>query len=109
MGNVAGIVVVPEIDVPGHTASWGQAYPHLIVHCDSIVEGHGLEESVNRVAMHPLKDEVFEVLGGTQRTQHAVWAACIIVQPMVTGAAWSTDLLDEVAELFPSQFLHLGG
>ena len=60
----AGIRVVPEIDVPGHAASWGDAFPELVVPCHGVTDGQGLEESINRVAMHPLRPRTFEVLEG---------------------------------------------
>ena len=28
-----GIEIVPEIDVPAHSRSWGEAYPEIIVKC----------------------------------------------------------------------------
>ena len=53
---------MPEIDVPAHTASWGHAFPDIIVHCDNVVGSSGIEESVNRVGMHPLKQQTFDVI-----------------------------------------------
>ncbi|XP_049877247.1 beta-hexosaminidase subunit beta-like [Pectinophora gossypiella] len=52
-----GIRVIPEFDVPGHTSSWGNAYPDLLTQCyddDLKVVGLG--------PMHPLRKITYDLL-----------------------------------------------
>jgi hexosaminidase len=73
-----GIRIVPELDVPGHTASWLAAHPEW---------GCGTPRPTRRFGVH---DECLDP------TRPAVMAA-------VTG------LFEELAEVFPDRYLHLGG
>jgi len=76
----AGIRVVPEIDVPGHTTSWLVAHPELAATPGpfELRRAAGIAE----VALHPTDARVREVVAG---------------------------LLDELVELFPDQYVHIGG
>ena len=74
------VEIVPEIDVPGHTAAMLTAYPEL--RCDF------------------LKDSVF-VLG---RTDNVMLSAA---NPKVYEVL--DDVIREVADIFPSKTIHLGG
>jgi hexosaminidase len=75
-----GIRVVPEFDVPGHTAAWFVGHPELAsgpgpYQLDTAMGG-------TQPAMDPTRDEVYEFL----------------------------DLfLEEMAGLFPDEYLHIGG
>lgn len=75
------IRVVPEIDMPGHTASWPR---HLLVQCPEVVTGddRGVEFGINKVALHPLNEDVY-------RFVHI--------------------LLDNIMGLFPDEYIHIGG
>ena len=73
-----GIRVVPELDVPGHTACWLQAYPQW---------GSGAAQPSRRFGVHqecldPTRPEVLQAL---------------------------EILFDELAELFPDAYVHVGG
>ncbi|AXI77765.1 beta-N-acetylhexosaminidase [Peterkaempfera bronchialis] len=77
------ITVVPEIDIPGHTQAAIAAYPGL-----------GNTDVVDTAALRPWTD----------------WG----VNPHVLNAEESTlrffeEVLEEVLEVFPSTFVHLGG
>jgi len=77
--SLRGIRVVPEVDVPAHTLSWGKAYPDIVVQC-----AHKTAEAQSPSdvpALNPSKAMTYEVV-------FAVLAA--------------------VAKVFPDEYLHLG-
>lgn len=51
-----GIRVIPEFDMPGHTRSWGEAYPELLTEC--YLNG----EIVDLGPMNPTKNVTFRLL-----------------------------------------------
>lgn len=76
------IEVVPEIDLPGHTQAAVASYPELLA-CDP--------------------DSV-----------HLVWDYAGVTPDVINVAKpeavkFTTDILDELAELFPFGYIHLGG
>lgn len=83
-----GIRVVPEFDIPAHTASWGKGYPELTIPCPRLVNAdrlgniHMVEHGIDLVGMHPLKESTYTFLG---------------------------EFLPEVFELFPDTYIHFGG
>lgn len=75
-----GIRVVPEVDVPGHTYSWGLAYPGINANCPSKIAadiGH-----INDVPLDPTNPLTLEIVG---------------------------TIVGEMAARFPDKFLHIGG
>ncbi len=75
-----GIRVVPEFDVPGHTASWFVGYPELAsgpgpYQLDTAMMGR-------QPAMDPIREEVYEFLD---------------------------QFFGEMATLFPDEYFHIGG
>jgi len=82
--RLRGVRVVPELDMPAHTASWGLAAPELVVACPRRVaeDAEGLEHGANRVALHPLREVVYQMV---------------------------SVLLAELSAIFPDDFFHLGG
>jgi hexosaminidase len=73
-----GIRVLPELDVPGHTCSWLQAYPEW---------GSGNPQPTRRFGVHR------ECLDPSNPT----------IFPVIQ------TLLGELAEVFPDEFVHIGG
>eukprot|EP01105_Mastigella_eilhardi_P003928 TRINITY_DN1517_c0_g1_i2.p1 TRINITY_DN1517_c0_g1~~TRINITY_DN1517_c0_g1_i2.p1 ORF type:complete len:676 (+),score=149.12 TRINITY_DN1517_c0_g1_i2:1826-3853(+) len=41
--NSLGIRILPELDMPGHTSSWGRAFPQFIHTCPSFMKDHGFD------------------------------------------------------------------
>ncbi|MBN2651120.1 MAG: beta-N-acetylhexosaminidase [Spirochaetales bacterium] len=75
-----GIMVVPEIDMPGHMVSAVASYPELS--CRGAPVEVRQEWGVSLDLLCPGKDSTFEFID---------------------------DVIQEVSELFPSKYLHLGG
>ncbi|MBV2128566.1 family 20 glycosylhydrolase [Arsukibacterium indicum] len=75
-----GIRIVPEIDLPGHTTALGAAYPELMA-----APGPATPErhwGVHKAVLDPSNEQVYIFL---------------------------TNLLAEVAAVFPDRYLHIGG
>ena len=75
-----GIRVVPEFEMPGHSAAWLVAYPELA--SGTIPTGIRREFGISDVAIDPTREETYKFL---------------------------TRFLTEMAALFPDQYLHIGG
>ncbi|KAJ2948811.1 hypothetical protein O0L34_g8069 [Tuta absoluta] len=60
-----GVRVIPEFDVPGHTSSWGAAYPNLLTKCyrNGEVSGLGPMNPIRNTTYKLLKDLFQEVQG----------------------------------------------
>lgn len=76
-----GIRVVPELDVPGHTTSW------LVAHPEWSASGARSVEESTRFGVHE---------DGLDPTNDAAMAAIAV-------------MFQELAEVFPDQFMHMGG
>lgn len=74
------IQVIPEIDVPGHTAAILTAYPDL--RCDFLKDSTFIFGKTDNVMLSAANPKVYEVLD---------------------------DVLHEVSDIFPSKTIHLGG
>lgn len=75
-----GIEVIPEIDMPGHTIAMLAAYPELSCNGEAIEVGESF--GIAREILCAGKEHVYDFL---------------------------FKLLDEVAVMFPSKYIHLGG
>jgi len=75
-----GIRVVPEFDMPGHSASWFVGYPQLA----SATGPFSMERElgIRDAAMDPTREEVYKFID---------------------------DFIGEMATLFPDEYLHIGG
>ncbi|MDQ6699992.1 MAG: family 20 glycosylhydrolase [Acidobacteriota bacterium] len=75
-----GIRVVPEFDIPGHTASWFVGYPELA----SAPGPYKIERTFDVLApcMDPTREAVYEFLDG---------------------------FIGEISRLFPDEYFHIGG
>lgn len=82
--RVRNVEVIPEFDVPGHSKALVASYPHLF--CFDTKEG------VN-----------FEVAVGGKAPDNTVCAG------KETSYEFLNNVIKEVAALFPSKYLHIGG
>lgn len=74
-----GIRVIPELDSPGHTQSWGKGYPALLTDCYDTANG---EKTGELGPVNPARNETY-------------------------GFLWR--LIREISRHFPDPYLHLGG
>lgn len=80
-----GIRIVPEFDLPGHSTSWHVAYPELSSGTTATWGGpYKLDRRFGRNSpvMNPIKEETYTFLEG---------------------------FFKEVSDLFPDEYLHIGG
>ena len=56
-GRKRGIRVVPEVDMPGHSASWGFGIPNITANCPKVSE-----KNINNVALNPTNPQTYEVM-----------------------------------------------
>lgn len=74
-----GVTIVPEIDLPGHAQALAAAYPEFSVFADAPGVGHD-------------------------------WGVMpYLFNPAPEGIAFIKDVIDELIEVFPSPYIHLGG
>lgn len=85
------ITIVPEIDMPGHNAAAISAYPEL--GCS------GKPQPVDWFFDYPCKAQKFPPFPGTNEL-------CVGRDETVR---FTTEVLSEVIDLFPSTYLHIGG
>jgi len=74
-----GVRVVPEIDVPAHTMSWGRAYPDLLINCSTVSREAATPTDVP--ALDPTADATYDLI---------------------------EKVLAEIARIFPDDRMHLG-
>lgn len=75
-----GIDVIPEFDMPGHTSALLSAYPHLSCGGEEVkIKTH---QGIFKDVLCLAKDESFNMV---------------------------TDILDEFLEIFPYEYIHIGG
>ncbi|XP_013162989.1 PREDICTED: beta-hexosaminidase subunit beta-like [Papilio xuthus] len=61
--RLRGIRVLPEFDVPGHTRSWGNAYPNILTSCyhENEVVGLGPMNPIRNITYKMIRDLFHEV------------------------------------------------
>eukprot|EP00938_MAST-03A_sp_MAST-3A-sp1_P001491 g1491.t1 len=84
--NDRGIRVVPEIDMPSHSASFGLAYPELTIKCEDFLRSSSAADSIeklaDKIALHPLKNETYDAV---------------------------QNMMRELLPLFQDRYMHIGG
>ena len=86
-----GITVVPEIDMPGHCFSFVSAYPEI----GCLEKPQGLDF----LYTYPADAQRFPGKFGTD-------VICVGKEKTITMC---TEILDELMDIFPSKFIHIGG
>ncbi|CAG9137353.1 unnamed protein product [Plutella xylostella] len=61
-----GVRVIAELDVPGHTLSWGVSHPELLAHC-------GAAAAARRGPLHPLQPAVYSTLAALLQELQALF------------------------------------
>jgi hexosaminidase len=54
-----GVRVMPEVDTPGHSYSWGVGYPEILTSCPTITAA---ANGANQVALDPTVNKTYEVV-----------------------------------------------
>lgn len=90
--NSRGVVIVPEIEMPGHARSLNDAYPDLFSNT-TCMDADTCVDTTGETAIELLFDVKSTICVGSDKTFYNI-----------------TKLIDEVLELFPhSPYIHLGG
>lgn len=74
------VMIIPEIDMPGHSQAAIAAYPELSCHGASVAVR--IKSGISKENMCPSNEKVYEFVA---------------------------DVLDEIMEIFPSPYIHIGG
>jgi len=77
-----GIMVVPEIDVPGHASALLTAFPEIGSKTDGIPYAVSRKSGIHDAVLDPTNPKTYQILG---------------------------DIFAEVCPLFPSPYFHIGG
>ena len=95
-----GVTVIPEIDMPAHTRSWGTAFPHFVVSCPRTC--HAAENPTDIVALDPsrlITDKAMEDIGTLDESSGQA-SMLLAIRAM----------LGQLAETFnTTSYLHIGG
>lgn len=67
-----GLVIIPEVDVPGHSYSWGLGYPNLTASCP------GYEHNINNIPLNPAVQFAADALQATLEQVAAIFPSQLI-------------------------------
>jgi hexosaminidase len=95
------ITIIPEIELPGHSSAAIAAYPAL-----SCFPGETTVVSENMVAA-TTKEQLKKP--GTKVVQETWGVFTDVLSPTDYTFQFMNDVLDEVMQLFPSKYIHIGG
>eukprot|EP01105_Mastigella_eilhardi_P010891 TRINITY_DN251_c0_g1_i2.p1 TRINITY_DN251_c0_g1~~TRINITY_DN251_c0_g1_i2.p1 ORF type:complete len:485 (+),score=116.58 TRINITY_DN251_c0_g1_i2:30-1484(+) len=74
-----GMVVMPEFDLPGHTASWGLGYPGVTASCWDYLNAHQPDYPENGMALNPADSRTFPIVDAIVADAASVFASCAYV------------------------------
>ncbi|MFN5421836.1 MAG: beta-N-acetylhexosaminidase [bacterium] len=95
------INIVPEIELPGHSSAAIAAYPALSCFPE--------ESSYTAEAMHSKAALEKAKVAGTKIVQESWGVFNDVLCPSDFTFQFMQDVLDEVIDLFPSKYIHIGG
>ena len=95
------ITIIPEIELPGHSSAAIAAYPAL-----SCFPGEATVVNDNMVAAKT-KEQL--KTPGTKVVQETWGVFTDVLSPTDYTFQFMNDVLDEVMQLFPSKYIHIGG
>ncbi len=95
------ITIIPEIELPGHSSAAIAAYPALSCFPD--------EATVVSDNMVAVKTKAQVKTGGTKVVQETWGVFTDVLSPTEYTFQFMNDVLDEVMQLFPSKYIHIGG
>ena len=95
------ITIIPEIELPGHSSAAIAAYPAL-----SCFPGETTVVSDNMVAAKTTQQLKTP---GTKVVQETWGVFTDVLSPTDYTFQFMNDVLDEVMDLFPSKYIHIGG
>lgn len=95
------ITVIPEIEMPGHSSAAIAAYPWLSCFPD--------EPTV--IPSHPSQTSIEEQANGRKKLVQETWGVFddIFCAGNDSTFLFLQDVMDEVLQLFPSKYIHVGG
>lgn len=77
-----GIRVMPEIDTPGHTYSFGKSHPEMIVNCSKFIQASKMYPGINNVALNLTNPDIYPLL---------------------------ERIYGDIAHIFSDAYMHVGG
>jgi hexosaminidase len=95
------ITIIPEIELPGHSSAAIAAYPALSCFPD--------ETTVVSDNMVALKTKQQLKTAGTKVVQETWGVFTDVLSPTDYTFQFMNDVLDEVMQIFPSKYIHIGG
>ncbi|MCQ2818665.1 MAG: beta-N-acetylhexosaminidase [archaeon] len=81
-GRKRGVIIYGEVDIPGHSASWGLGYPGLVADCWNEIVSKKKNYGENNPALSPVYNETEEVI---------------------------KDVVTELGDAFDFDYVHIGG
>lgn len=88
-GASRGIRIIPEFDMPAHTASWGKGYPKLTINCSNLIDEMSGENSI------PMIEHGIDSIGLNPLSKFTY--------------LFVKNLLNDVKQSFNDIYLHIGG
>lgn len=79
-GLARGVDVIPEIDMPAHTLSWGNAFKDVYINCS--ITATAAQTPWNIYPLDPSNEKTFQII---------------------------YHILSQLVDIFPSRYLHIGG